>query len=139
VKKKTFSRGLIWNRKNFNTEIHVFAPMKFSGSVKIQIQVNTEIIKWLCDVLTFLTDCYKRWLSTHLRSSDPCRIKSYWLPAKKLGVPLVHVSIFCKKIVSPKHKWWVQDLQMSCKLSQTCIKRSPLGQRKSGLIRQVTF
>ena len=23
--------------------------------------------------------------------------------------------------------------------SQTCIKRSPLGQRKSGLIRQVTF
>jgi hypothetical protein len=93
VKKKTFSRGLIWNRKNFNTEIHVFAPMKFSGSVKIQIQVNTEIIKWLCDVLTFLTDCYKRWLSAHLRSRDPCRIKSYWLPSKKLGVPLVHVSI----------------------------------------------
>ena len=25
------------------------------------------------------------------------------------------------------------------KISQTCIKRSPLGQRQSGLIRQVTF
>jgi len=133
VKKKTISRGLIWNRKNFNTEIHVFAPMKFSGSVKIQIQVNTEIIKWLCDVLTFLTDCYKRWLSAHLRSRDPCRIKSYRLPAKKLRVPLVHVSIFVKKIVSPKHKWWVQNLQTSCKLSQTVLRGHLWGKEKVAL------
>ena len=105
MKKKTFSRGLIWNRKNFNTEIHVFAPMKFSGSVKIQIQVNTEIIKWLCDVLTFLTDCYKRWLSAHLRSRDPCRIKSYWLPAKKLQYTQGHIVVDHLQRRTACHVW----------------------------------
>ena len=35
----------------------------------------------------------------------------------------------------------LNNLEKKCHLfmySQTCIKRSPLGQRKSGLIRQVT-
>ena len=119
MKKKTFSRGLIWkNRKNFNTEIHVFAPMKFSGSVKIQIQVNTEIIKWLCDVLTFLTDFYKRWFSAQLRSRDPGRIQSYWIPAKRLGVPLVHVSIFVKKLWVPN----TSDESRTCRRVASSVK-----------------
>ena len=32
----------------------------------------------------------------------------------------------------------VIDTRLSCLYSQTCIKRSPLAQRKNGLIRQVT-
>jgi len=31
------------------------------------------------------------------------------------------------------------NLEMIAIYNQTCIKRSPLGQRKGGLIRQVTF
>ena len=33
---------------------------------------------------------------------------------------------------------WVDHNEMNIRYSQTCIKRSPLGSRKSGLLRQVT-
>jgi hypothetical protein len=57
VKKKTFSRGLIWNRKNFNTEIHVFAPIKLSWTHHLGLGLTIFLQKLkhvLVGLITFL-------------------------------------------------------------------------------------
>ena len=46
---------------------------------------------------------------------------------------------FTSKIKKLKKIKMHLELQEIREYSQTCIERSPLGQRKSGLIRQVTF
>jgi hypothetical protein len=50
----------------------------------------------------------------------------------------VNEEVFGQVYYHSMPKYTISSFNQKCIYSQTCIKRSPLGQRKSGLIRQVT-